>query len=192
MNVAILVYEGVYLLDFCGPLEIFYDAVLANNKKAFHVFLVAISKKTIKSHTGTEIIPDYTLETCPNPDVLVIPGGDLELSEKDPKMGKWILETSHKTQITLSICTGAFILASLGMLDHLKAVTWYGALGFLQIKFPKIQVQSDARITDNGKIITTAGVSAGIDGALHVVAKLINQETAIKTARYIEYVWNPL
>jgi transcriptional regulator GlxA family with amidase domain len=187
--VAILLYEGVYLLDFCGPQEIFFDTILDNGAKAFEVALVAPSNAPIKAHTGSTITPDFSIINCPAPDILVIPGGNLELTESNTALGQWIRETSEKSTITLSVCTGAFILASLGILDGLKACTWFGATGYLQKKYPQIKVCPNERITDNGKIVTTAGVSAGIDGALYVVSKLINRETAKKTANYIEYNW---
>jgi len=188
LQVTILVYDGVYLLDFCGPLEVFYDTMI-DEKPAFEVILVAPTLNVIKSHTHTVIMPDFSIENAPQPDVLVIPGGDLAIGKSNPNVGQWILETSRNAKITMSVCTGAFILADLGMLDGLKATTWFGALGALQKKYPSIQVIKDHRITDNGAIITTAGVSAGIDGALYVVSKLINLETAKKTAQFIEYSW---
>jgi transcriptional regulator GlxA family with amidase domain len=192
VKVAILIYEGVYLLDFCGPQEVFFDTVSDEGEKVFDVALVAPTKNPLKSHTGTCVIPDFSIDSYEKPDILVVPGGNLELGSSDLKLGKWIIETSSHCNIVLSVCTGAFILASLGLLDGLKATTWYGAAKHLQKKYPLVQVSSTNRITDNGKIITTGGVSAGIDGALHVVSKLFGLDTAKKTAQYIEYCWNPL
>jgi transcriptional regulator GlxA family with amidase domain len=188
-KVAILIYDGVYLLDFCGPQEIFYDTSDHKNEKIFDVILVAPNLLPIKAHTGTSIKPDFSIDNCPHPDILVIPGGDLELVEGNPLLGEWIQKTSDECIVTLSVCTGAFILAKLGMLDGLSATTWWGACRYLQKIYPQIKVSTSDRITDNGKIITTAGVSAGIDGSLYVISKLIDMETAKKTARYIEYVW---
>jgi transcriptional regulator GlxA family with amidase domain len=187
LKVAILIYDGVYLLDFCGPLEIFYDTFINDTMKAFEVYTVAPTKEKIKCHTGLEILPQYSIDTCPQPDILVIPGGNPKLVNSDKKMLKWIKETSEKTEITMSVCTGAFILAELGMLDGMKATTWYGALDRLQKVAPKAIVMKDKRFTDNRKIITTAGVSAGIDGALHIVNRYFGKEIAEKTAKYIEY-----
>lgn len=189
IKVAILIYDGVYLLDFCGPQEIFFDTMNEKNEKIFDVMLVAPTISPIKAHTGTTIVPDFSIDHCPVPDILVIPGGDLEIIDRNPLLGEWIQKNSLQSKITLSVCTGAFILAKLGMLDGLHATTWWGACEYLQKKYTQIKVSTKDRITDNGKIITTAGVSAGIDGALYVVSKLINKETAKKTARYIEYTW---
>jgi len=189
MKVAILVYQGVFLMDFCGPQEVFFDTQLDEDTKAFEVMLVAPSLDPIKAHTGTMITPDFSIQNAPQPDILVIPGGDLEIGINNPSLGQWILKTSKTSKITLSVCTGAFILASLGLLDNLRATTWYGATGYLQKRFPLVKVCPNDRLTDNGSIITTAGVSAGIDGALQVVSKLINPVIAKKTANYIEYNW---
>jgi transcriptional regulator GlxA family with amidase domain len=188
-KVAILIYDGIYLLDFCGPLEIFNDTMLNDTTSAFEVYTVAPFNAGIRAHTNTVIIPTYSIDNCPKPDILVIPGGDLNLSKNNKKIYDWIKETSANSEITLSVCTGAFILADLGLLDGLDATTWYGATSRLQKLYPKIKVQSGKRYTDNGKIITTAGVSAGIDGALYLVGKLYGRETAFKTAKYIEYIY---
>ncbi|MBI5325937.1 MAG: DJ-1/PfpI family protein [Ignavibacteriae bacterium] len=186
-KVAILIYDGVYLLDFCGPLEIFNDAMVNDSTSAFEVYTVSPNNSSIKSHTNTEIKADYTIINCPQPDILVIPGGNLNLSKEFPETGKWILAKTVNSEYVLSVCTGAFILADLGMLDGLETTTWYGARKRLQKLYPKIIVCDGKRFTDNGKIITTAGVSAGIDGALYIVEKIHGRETALKTAKYIEY-----
>jgi transcriptional regulator GlxA family with amidase domain len=186
-KVAILIYDGIYLMDFCGPLEIFNDAMLNDTTPAFEVYTVAPFDAGIKAHTNSVIIPNYSFNNCPLPDILIIPGGNINLSKNNKKIGDWIKETSATSEITMSVCTGAFILADLGLLDGLNATTWYGATTRLQNLYPKINVQTGIRYTDNGKIITTAGVSAGIDGALYLVGKLYGKEIAQKTAKYIEY-----
>ncbi|TAL71111.1 MAG: DJ-1/PfpI family protein [Bacteroidetes bacterium] len=186
-KVAILIYNGVYLLDFCGPLEIFNDTMLDDTSSAFEVYTVSPDENSIKSHTHTLIKPDYTIDNCPQPDILVIPGGNLNLTRDNPEVAKWIVEVEKKSEYVLSVCTGAFILADLGMLNGLEVTTWYGAREKLKKKVPSIKICNDKRFTDNGKIVTTAGVSAGIDGALHLVEKMFGKETALKTAKYIEY-----
>jgi transcriptional regulator GlxA family with amidase domain len=185
-KVAILVYDEVYLMDFAGPLEIFNDCYSDDTTKCFDVFLVAEKKETIKAHTGTGIIPDYDFSECPRADILVIPGGNLNLVKEKKNVADFILKMDEQTEITMSVCTGAFILAELGLLNDLEATTWYGAKKRLKQKYPLINVV-DKRVTDNGKYITTAGVSAGVDGALPIVKKLFGEETAKKTAKYIEW-----
>lgn len=185
-KVAILIYEGVYLLDFAGPLEVFNDAMENDTSSAFQVYLVSPDGKPIKAHTGTEITPQYSVINSPQPDILVIPGGDLSLAANNKEIGTWITKTSESSLLTMSVCTGAFILADLGILNGKEATTWFGAKKRFQKKYPDIKVV-DKRLTDNGKIVTTAGVSAGIDGAIHVVERLFGKEIAEKTAKYIEW-----
>ncbi len=185
-KVAILIYEGVYLLDFAGPLEIFNDAMENDTSSAFQVYLVSPDGKPIKAHTGTEITPQYSVMNSPQPDILVIPGGDLSLSTNNKAIATWITKTSESSMITMSVCTGAFILADLGILNGKEATTWFGAKKRLKKNYPDIKVV-DKRFTDNGKIVTTAGVSAGIDGAIHVVERLFGKEISEKTAKYIEW-----
>lgn len=185
-KVGILIYDGVYLLDFAGPLEIFNDTFINDTTSGFEVFLIAPDTNQIQAHTGTIIKPDYSIENCPEMDILVVPGGNLNLTKQNPKLANFIKTINETTQITMSVCTGAFILADLGLLDNLEATTWYGAKAGLQKRYPKVKI-SDNRFTDNGKIITTAGVSAGVDGALHVVERIYSKEIAEKTAKYIEW-----
>ena len=189
MKVLILAYEGVYLLDFCGPLEIFHDTVNESGQPAFEVSLVAPDNNAIHAHTGMPFHAMYDLETSPQADVLVIPGGNLKLASQDPRIAQWIQSQAQDAQIVLSVCTGAFILADTGLLNGLKATTWFGATQTLQENYPSIQVLAGERVVDNGKIITTAGVSAGIDGALHLVERLYGKTIAQKTAQFIEYDW---
>lgn len=186
-KVAILVYDGIYLLDFAGPLEIFNDASLANDTALFEVYLVSPDGNSVTSHTNTNFKPDYSFSNCPQPDILIVPGGNLNLTKNNPLAIEWITKTSSKCEIVMSVCTGAFILADLGMLDGMDVITWYGAADRLQKLYPKIKIQKGKRFTDNGKVITTAGVSAGIDGSLHIIEKLFGKEFAIRTAKYIEY-----
>ncbi|NVO01493.1 MAG: DJ-1/PfpI family protein [Bacteroidetes bacterium] len=187
MNVAILIYEGIYMLDFTGPYEIFVDTYSKDGKPLFNAYTVAPGDTMIKAHSGLNVKADFSIKNAPQPDIFVIPGGDLSLLKNNEPLKKWLIETANKSQIVVSVCTGAFILSSAGLLDGMEATTWYGAIDKLQELTPKAKVVKDKRITDNGKIITTAGVSAGIDGALYIVSRLFGKETATATAKYIEY-----
>jgi tetratricopeptide (TPR) repeat protein len=121
----------------------------------------------------------------------VIPGGDTPVLLASKPMMDWIRTVSPKTQITMSVCTGAFALASTGELDGLKATTHWSAVSELRARYPEITVLSDQRIVDNGHLVTTAGISAGIDGALHVLARLQGDDVAWQRARGMEYAWEP-
>ena len=186
LNVAILVYDGIYLLDFTGPLEVFFDTFSADGEQLFNVYTVSPTKQ-FKAHTELNITADFETGNCPKPDILVVPGGNLQLLKNNDSLKNWIIKSAEESQIVMSVCTGAFILADTGLLDGLNITTWYGALDRLQEKVPSAKVLKGVRYTDNGKIITTAGVSAGIDGALFVVSKIFGKETADRTAKYMDY-----
>jgi transcriptional regulator GlxA family with amidase domain len=185
-NVAIVVYKGVELLDFAGPGEVFASA----GNGAFDVFTVASTAEPIVSQGFVKVVPDHSIDTSPKPDVIVLPGGDVSAVFDDPKLMEWIKKSSDKTEITMSVCNGAVALARTGLLDGLKATTHFGAVPALR-KFSQITVLPGERFVDNGHIVTTQGVSAGIDGALHVVERLLGDEVAWSTAHYMMYRWEP-
>lgn len=186
-NVAIVVHEGVELLDFAGPGEVFSSA---NQGKAFRVFTVGPSASPVKSQRFLTITPEFTIANCPKPDIIVIPGGQTKVLLENPEFINWIKARAPETEVMLSVCTGAFVLADAGLLDGLEATTHYGSIANLKRR-PNIKVRADKRFVDNGKIVTTAGVSAGIDGALHLVSRLCGSMTAERTAKYMEYRWTP-
>lgn len=184
-NVAILVHEGVELLDFAGPGEVFASG------NAFNVYTVASSTAPIISQRFLTIVPEYTFANCPKPDIIVLPGGQTTVALNDKKVMSWVAEASPDAEITLSVCTGAMILAKAGLLDGLQATTHWGAIERLRMVAPKTKVLENRRFVDNGKIITSAGVSAGIDAALHIVSRLLGEDAARRRARGMEYPWSP-
>lgn len=195
-KVAVVVHEGVEILDFAGPMEVF-DAVpgkgASPTDRWFETYTVAPRAENISSNGKSLIVrPTYSIEDCPQPDILVIPGGNTRVLVEDPAFMKWVKETMPKTKITMSVCTGAFVLAGVGALDGGTATTHRSALMYLKQRFPKVDVRGDVRIVDNGKIVTCAGVSAGIDGALHLVARLVGRATADEAVARMEYDWRPL
>ena len=187
-NVAIVIHEGVELLDFAGPGEVF---AAAERGRAFNVYTVAETTKPITSQRFLSVNPQYTFDNCPKPDLVVIPGGATRVLLSNPKAMAWVKETTKEAEVVLSVCTGAFVLAQAGLLDGKEATTHYGSLEQLAKQYPKITIRPDKRLVDNGKLVTAAGVSAGIDGALHVVARLCGAEAARGTAKYMEYRWEP-
>jgi len=187
-NVAIVVYDQVEALDFAGPLEVFTAA----GNGAFRVFTVAPTHATVLSQGVLTVKPDFSVEDSPAPDILVLPGGNSRGFSRHQNGMDWVRNVAAKNEISMSVCSGAFILAGLGLLDGLPATTHWGALPGLRRGFPKVQVKTGVRFVDNGRIITTAGVSAGIDGALHVVQRLLGDDAAWQTARYMQYeAWEP-
>jgi len=193
LQVAVVVHEGVELLDFAGPGEVFDAASRARDGGApwFRVFTVAPKDGVVTSQRFVTITPTYSIATCPQPDVLVIPGGDTGRLLQDDAFLAWVKKVAPKTQVTFSVCTGAFVLAKTGLLDGAEATTHWSSVGELRDEAPKATVRENVRFVDNGRVVTTAGVSAGIDGALHVVARMLGRDHAERTARYMEYRWQP-
>jgi protocatechuate 3,4-dioxygenase beta subunit/putative intracellular protease/amidase len=189
-NVAILVWSGVELLDFAGPAEVFTSARVGGSD-VFRVYTVAPDSNPITSQGFLKVTPNYAIEDCPPPSILIIPGGDMRPVVKNKKVMAWIKKTSNNTDMILSVCTGAFPLAQAGLLNNIEATTWHGAIEDLRREAPHTKVHDDRRFVDNGDIITSAGVSAGIDGAMHALARLTGPDVARKTARYMEYDWRP-
>jgi putative intracellular protease/amidase len=192
-NVAIVVYEGVELLDFAGPGEVFGAASgfgRDRQQRAFNVYTVAITKEPLTSRF-VKVVPAYSIDDAPKSDIIVIPGGSTGALLDSPKFMAWLAASQAKAEVTLSVCTGAFTLSKLGLLDGKQVTTFYNAIADLRRETPKATVVDGRRFVDNGSIITTAGVSAGIDGALHTVARLLGRAVADQTARYMEYRWTP-
>lgn len=172
-TVVVLLFEGVELLDFAGPAEVF---IIAEKGKAFRVVTVAETTKPLKTMGGITVTPDCTYETAPKADVLVVPGGNMKAVGKAGR--EWLKKASAGAEITLSVCYGAFLLANVGLLDGVEATTHHWGVDDLKTAAPKCKVVSGKRFVDGGKIVTTAGVTAGIDGALHVVERLLGKDAA--------------
>jgi transcriptional regulator GlxA family with amidase domain len=176
-TVAVLVFEGVELLDAAGPVEVF---IVAAEGKAFRVLLVAKSKAPVRTMGGVLLTPDATFADAPRADVVVVPGGDLRAV--DAGGIDWIRRASADSEATLSVCFGAFLLARAGLLDGVEATTHRWGLADLAKAAPRCTVLGERRFVDAGRIVTTAGVTAGIDGALHLVERFLGPEAARWTA----------
>jgi transcriptional regulator GlxA family with amidase domain len=193
-NVAIVLYEGVELLDFAGPGEVFSAAAnfgAVGGQPAFRVYTVATSKAPLTSQGFLKVLPDFTIDDAPAPDLIVIPGGNSATLTNDTRFMAWARKAFTGAEVSLSVCTGAFVLGKAGLLDGRSATTWFGAIENLRKAVPQATVQEGRRFIDQGPVVTTAGVSAGIDGALHVVARLLGRDVAERTAQYMEYRWSP-
>ena len=192
-NVAILIYDGVEILDFAGPAEVFKAAAgfgEHDQKDAFNVYTVATSKKPIVSQGFIDVIPDYAVSDAPKADIIVLPGGSGDVNS-DAAVLNWVRTAGQDGSQVLTVCTGAFLAGKAGLLEGVEATTYYRAVPGLAKQFPNTRVIPGRRFIDNGKIITTAGVSAGIDGSLHLVARLLGRYVADRTAEYMEYKWSP-
>jgi len=191
-NLAILIFEGVEVLDFCGPFEVFSVANAFTDPPAFHVFTVAEKPGPVLTRGGLSVNPHHRLPDCPQPDLLLVPGGQGTRQEmNNAVLTDWIKARSQEAELVLSVCTGALLLAKAGLLDGLEATTHHGAIDLLREVAPKTTVHADRRFVDNGQVICSAGIAAGIDMSLHVVARLLGREVAEQTARQMEYPWQP-
>jgi len=189
-NVAILLFNDVELLDFCGPFEVFSVSGRKCNPVPFNVYTVAENAGPITTSNGLSVNPAYSLATCPRPDLLLIPGGDGTRKQMDnAPLLEWIVRQSNQVEMLLSVCTGALLLGKAGLLDQLSATTHHSAITLLRKVAPNAIVLEGRRIVDNGKFVLAAGISAGIDMSLHVVDRLLGPEISAEAAAYMEYDW---
>ena len=196
LNVGILLFQDVEVLDFAGPFEVFSRTRLvagvesrrSNESAPFYVFTVGKSQTQIAATGGLLITPEFSFNDHPEIDLLVIPGGfGTRPLLSDAETVDWIRKTSGQAKLTTSVCTGALLLSKAGLLDDLSATTHWSALDLLESISPRTKVLRDSRFVDSGKVITSAGVSAGIDMALHTVERLFGRAVADETAHYLEY-----
>ncbi len=188
-NLAILLFDDVEVLDFCGPFEVFSVASNQSERPSFNVCTVA-EQSPINARNGLSVNPDHSLADCPKPDVLLVPGGmGTRKQINNRSLIDWIKRTADDAELVLSVCTGALILGKAGLLDGLDTTTHHVAFDLLREIVPTATVHENRRFVDNGRIITSAGIAAGIDMSLHVVERLLSQEVAVTTARHLEYPW---
>lgn len=188
-NAAILIFDDVEVLDFCGPFEVFsVTSQRAQGETPFRVYTIAEQARPVLARNGLSVNPAYTLHDCPPPDILLIPGGrGTRPLMNNAALLDWIRAQSERVELLLSVCTGALLLGKAGLLDGLEATTHHSALEELRAAAPNITLCPEKRYVDNGKIVLSAGVSAGIDMALYVVSRLLGAEVAAETAHYIQY-----
>ena len=192
--VAILIFDDVEVLDFCGPFEVLSTARLAgttnDEARLFEVVTIAEEARTIRCRGGLLVQPHHTIAAHPVLDILVVPGGwGTRRERRNDRLLDWIVDQDRSTKITASVCTGAFLLAERGLLDGRRATTHWASIAWMRQQYPDVLMVEDERVVDAGHIVTSAGVSAGIDMALHLVARLHDRETAGWTARRMEYDW---
>jgi len=189
-TVAILIFDDVELLDFAGPFEVFSSVrnITGGHEHLMDVFAVAETLAPVRCRNGLVVQPAHTLQSCPPADVIVVPGGaGTAAAEKSPEVTRWIRDRSAAAEITASVCTGSFLLAHAGLLAGRAAATHWESVAELRERYPDVDVQEDQRYVDAGPVVTGAGVSAGIDLALHVVARIYGASVARATALGIEY-----
>ncbi len=187
-NTAILLFDGIEVLDFVGPFEVFSVTSELNNFELFNVFTITRDGTWIKTVNSLQVLPDYSINNHPPIDLLIIPGGEgTRVLIKDDEVLSWIERVHRVTKIPLSVCSGALVLGELGLLDNLECITHHEVVLVLQEIASAAVINPEKRFIDNGKIMTSAGISAGIDVSLHIVDKLYGPEIQQKTTTYMEY-----
>jgi putative intracellular protease/amidase/YHS domain-containing protein len=182
--VAFLLSENAVVIDFAGPWEVFENVHVAGPvTHPFQLYTVAETTLPIRASGGMTIVPNYTLASAPAPKVVVIP------AQSDPSDAvlAWVRETARTTDVTMSVCTGAFLLAKTGLLSGKAAATHHGAYAELAMAFPDILVKRGARFVESGNLASSGGLSSGIDLALHVVERYFGHDVALRTADNLEY-----
>jgi transcriptional regulator GlxA family with amidase domain len=194
-TVGILIFDDVEVLDFCGPFEVFSSVRKPGKedpdaRRLFDVCIIAEEERTVRCRGNLLINPHFTIATHPPLNILLIPGGHGTRRERTNQVVlDWIATQNKSTELTTSVCTGAFLLAALGLLDGRKATTHWASFDWMRENHPAVEMQEDVRFVDEDRIITSAGVSAGIDMALHIIERLHGHDIAAETARYMEYDW---
>jgi len=185
--VAFVISDGAVMIDFAGPWEVFQDAGMGVNPgqmmDAFNLYTVAETTKPIKASAGMKIIPDYSIENAPAPKVIVIPAQ----RKASPAVLEWIRKSAKTADVTMSVCTGAFVLAETGLLSGKTATTHHSSYKVMAMEHPDIHVKRGARFVEDGNIATAGGLSSGIDLALRVVERYYGREAAERTAYDMEY-----
>jgi transcriptional regulator GlxA family with amidase domain/YHS domain-containing protein len=181
--VAFVISEGAVIIDFCGPWEVFRDVNIPGREGPFRLYTVSDKTDPITAGGGMKIVPNYTFANAPAPKVIVIPAQ----SEPSQAMLKWIRESTKNTDVTMSVCTGAFVLAKTGLLSGKSATTFHAAFGPFAMQFPDIHLKRGARFVEDGNLSSAGGLSSGIDLALRVVERYYGRDVAQKTAYTMEY-----
>ncbi|WP_027328534.1 DJ-1/PfpI family protein [Marinimicrobium agarilyticum] len=195
-RVGIYLFSHVEILDFAGPYEVFTAATRVHSREhpgdpaPFEVVTLAETLAPVRARAGLVVTPDYTLDDHPPLDILLVPGGVVTDELNNPQLIDWLVRTAADTELTASVCTGAFLLAKAGLLNGKRATTHWEDVEDLRRDFPETQVQENVRWVDEGKLITSGGVAAGIDMSLHIVRRLSGETLAVKTARQIDVPWS--
>ena len=186
IRVAFVISKGAVLIDFAGPWEVFENATIPGRDmmdSAFEVYTVAETLEPVTASGGMKIVPNYTFQSAPQPKVIVIPAQD----DSTEAMLNWIRKATQSTDVTMSVCTGAYVLAATGLLKGKAATTHHTAYSDLEMKFPDIQVKRGARFIEEGNLATAGGLTSGMDLALRVIGRYFGAEAIEQTAFQLEY-----
>lgn len=201
VHVGIYIFPDVEVLDFAGPFEVFTTASRVHGRNSpglpapFEVYTVAQSASAVRARAGLRVLPDYTIATCPQLDILLIPGGVVDAELRNAEVVNWVAHCSKSAAVTASVCTGAFIIAKAGLLVGCRATTHWEDIADLRATFPDVEVVGNTRWVDEGTVVSSAGIAAGIDMSLHLVARFADDALAEATARqmdvpYVREAWS--
>jgi transcriptional regulator GlxA family with amidase domain len=191
--VGIVLFHDVEVLDFCGPFEVFSATRLNEERRReepspFQVLLIAEKNEAVVATGGMKVFPDHTFTSCPRLDILCVPGGRGTRRElQNPVMLEWLRTRAAEVETLTSVCTGSMLLGFAGLLDGRHATTHWQSLEWMRESFPSVTVESDKHVVEDGPVVTSAGISAGIDMALKVVGRYLGETIARATARHMEY-----
>jgi len=189
-KVGILLFDEVEVLDFAGPFEVFsITETIEEKEKAFEVHTVARTKSVIHARNGLKILPDYDFLDAPSFDIVIVPGGygAEEIEIHNQVTIDWLKEIAATTEIMASVCTGAFLLAKAGLLDGKEVTTHWMDTDRLEKEYPEIKVIRGVKYVDQYPIITSGGISAGINMSFYIVKKILGQDVEKNTAKRMEY-----
>ncbi len=195
LSVGIFVFDEVEVLDFAGPFEVFSTAARMGRRlwperaPAFAITLIADRPRTVRARGGLPVVAAASFRDHPPLDLFIVPGGEVSGELARSEVRDFVQRTAHATPLTASVCTGAFLLAQAGLLDGRRVTTHWEDLDELRRSFPQLQIDSGEQWIDSGSIVTSAGISAGLDMSLHLVSRLVSFELAERTARQMDYAW---
>jgi transcriptional regulator GlxA family with amidase domain len=195
LQIGLYVFDGVEALDFAGPFEVFTTATRMHAREhadapaLMRVCTLGRTREPVRARAGLEIRSDFALDDHPGLDALIVPGGVVTDELGKPDVIAWIATQATRVPLVASVCTGAFLLARAGLLDGRRATTHWEDLGDLRAMFPQVDVVDGVRWVDAGAVVSSAGISAGIDMSLHLVERLHARALALRTARQMDFDW---
>ncbi|THF87890.1 DJ-1/PfpI family protein [Deinococcus sp. KSM4-11] len=191
--VGLLIFDDIEVLDLGGPFEVLSVAsrlaVRSGEDAPFQPLLIARDLQPVSARGGLRVLPQFTLTDHPPLDVLLVPGGVVDAVQADPLVVAWVRAQAARAELTASVCTGAFVLAQAGVLDDRRVTTHWEDQADLARQFPALTVVPDVSWVDTGDVVTSGGISAGIDMTLHLVERLHSRALAERTARQMAYSW---
>jgi transcriptional regulator GlxA family with amidase domain len=190
MKIGIYIYDQAEVLDFAGPFEVFSTAArISDSEPKFQVFLIGETGQMVTARAGFKVQPDYGFHDCPALDVLIVAGGVHDREMTKAPVIEWLTQQSSKAMLVASVCTGVFLLAQAGIVDGLHVTTHWQDVADLRMRFPQLNVVENQRWLDQGRVLTSGGISAGIDMSLHMLQRFSGLGVARATAKQMEFSW---